>query len=72
MEEELSLMWTHQDLWRRWPSGRGRVIPPCRSGFDSRRQHPVLALGVQGCGGVHSMLTAGIIRVKGPLVVTCT
>ena len=28
-------------------------------------------LGVQGCGGVHSTLTAGIIRVKGPLVVTC-
>ena len=33
---------------------------------------PGRALGVQGCGGVHSTLTAGIIRVKGPLVVTCT
>jgi len=28
-------------------------------------------LGVQGCDGAHSTLTAGIIRAKGPLVVTC-
>jgi len=28
-------------------------------------------LGVQGCGGVHSTLTAGIIHVKAPLVVSC-
>jgi len=36
------------DHWRRWSSGRGRVIPPCRSGFDSRRQHPAHSAGGAG------------------------
>lgn len=56
---------------RAWSSGAGRDIPPCCHGLDVRRQHLVLVLGVPGCGGVHWMLTTGIICLKGPHAVAC-
>jgi len=39
---------------------------------NSRRHHLALGLGAQGCGGVHSTLTARIVRAKGSHVVVCT
>jgi len=38
-------LWTN---WHMWSSGRGRVIPPCCSGFDSRCQHPAHLAGGAG------------------------
>jgi len=67
----LSCFLSSHTHWCRWSSGRGSVIPPCRSGFESRCQCAALAVGVHGCGGVHSTLTAGITCVKGLHVVTC-
>ena len=53
-------------------SDKMREIPLCRSRFDSLSQHRALALGEQGCDGVHLMFTAMVACLKGISVVACT
>jgi len=47
-EQSFCVLWTKRFCWRRWFRGGGRVIPPCRSGFDSRRQCPAHSAGGAG------------------------